>query len=156
MARWAYERKSGRLHRCKFNYVRDMTADIITVDIALRNLAGRRDCCAEFSTCEIRGSQLSSYRVEWGPQTWFASVLLHGKSNFVERFSLRLLLLLSLPLSLLNVNMVFTCEKEKAHRISKQSTVCRIVQKNRFLVCIFYNKFYICKEKETLSLLFVH
>lgn len=42
----------------------DMTADIITVDIALRNLAGRRDCCVEFSTCEIRGSQLPSYRAE--------------------------------------------------------------------------------------------
>lgn len=50
-------------------YPRDMTADIITVDIAWRNLAGRRDCCAEFSTCEIRGSQLPSYRAKWGLQT---------------------------------------------------------------------------------------
>lgn len=48
---------------------RDMTADIITVDIASRNLVERRDCCAEFSTCEIRGSQLPSYRAEWDLQT---------------------------------------------------------------------------------------
>lgn len=67
---------------------RDMTADVITVDIASRNLAGRRDCCADFFY--VRNTRitiaLSSYRM--------GSVdpgLLREKSNFVEpaRFSLR-------------------------------------------------------------------
>jgi len=41
---------------------RDMTADVITVDIAPRNLAEHRHCCAELSTCE---SQLTSHRAGW-------------------------------------------------------------------------------------------
>lgn len=53
--------------------------------------------------------------------------LLRGKSNFVERFFLSFLLFLSLSLFLLNVVFTFVCEKEKAHRISKRSTICRAI-----------------------------
>lgn len=59
---------------------RDMTADVITVDIAPRNLARRRNCCAEFSR-KTHGSQL-----RWIESTdsRLIFILFRGESNFVE------------------------------------------------------------------------
>ena len=93
----------------------DMTADIITVDIASRNLAGRHDCCAEFSTAKYTDHNCSLIAPNKVYRLPFTSVLLLEKVIPFNVLSLSLSLFLSLsPLScllILFLSVMFTCKK---------------------------------------------